>query len=120
MDKGTRGREALGALGLWRACSPPASLTAAQANLPDARPLINVCDRFDMVPDLTLYLYQKNMYRYIEGYVQKVNPQKAPQVGTAMVDSVGWVWGGEGRLLHSREILHVYLGPRLLAQIELP
>lgn len=52
-----------------------------QANLPDARPLINVCDRFDMVPDLTLYLFQKNMFRYIEGYVQKVNPQKAPQVG---------------------------------------
>lgn len=51
-----------------------------QANLPDARPLINVCDRFDMVPDLTLYLFQKNMFRYIEGYVQKVNPQKAPQV----------------------------------------
>ena len=44
------------------------------------RPLINVCDRFDMVADLTVYLYNKNMFRYIEGYVQKVNPQKAPQV----------------------------------------
>jgi hypothetical protein len=42
--------------------------------------LINVCDRFDMVADLTNYLYHKNMFRYIEGYVQKVNPQKAPQV----------------------------------------
>lgn len=42
-----------------------------------------MCDRFDMVPDLTLYLFQKNMFRYIEGYVQKVNPQKAPQVGTS-------------------------------------
>ncbi len=60
--------------------------TCVQANLPDARPLINVCDRFDMVPDLTLYLYQKNMYRYIEGYVQKVNPQKAPQVSSV----AGW------------------------------
>lgn len=58
-----------------------------EANLPDARPLINVCDRFDMVPDLTLYLYQKNMYRYIEGYVQKVNPQKAPQVVGALLDA---------------------------------
>ena len=36
------------------------------------RPLINVCDRFDMVADLTLYLYSNNMLRYIEGYVQKV------------------------------------------------
>ena len=61
-----------------------------QANLPDARPLINVCDRHDLVPDLTLYLYQKNMYRYIEGYVQKVNPQKAPQA------SWGQGWGARG------------------------
>lgn len=43
------------------------------------RPLINVCDRFDMVADLTHYLYSNNMLRYIEGYVQKVNPAKAPQ-----------------------------------------
>ena len=38
------------------------------------RPLINVCDRHDMVADLTLYLYSNNMLRYIEGYVQKVLP----------------------------------------------
>lgn len=28
-----------------------------EAKLPDARPLINVCDRFDMVEDLTHYLW---------------------------------------------------------------
>lgn len=44
-----------------------------EAKLPDARPLINVCDRFGFVPDLTHYLYTSNMLRYIEGYVQKVN-----------------------------------------------
>lgn len=44
------------------------------AKLPDARPLINVCDRFDMIEDLTKYLYESNMLRYIEGYVQKVCP----------------------------------------------
>ena len=38
-----------------------------------------MCDRFDMVADLTHYLYSNNMLRYIEGYVQKVNPAKAPQ-----------------------------------------
>lgn len=43
-----------------------------EAKLPDARPLINVCDRFGFVPDLTHYLYANNMLRYIEGYVQKV------------------------------------------------
>ena len=38
------------------------------------------CIRFDMVGDLANYLYSNNMLRYIEGYVQKVNPQKTPQV----------------------------------------
>lgn len=53
-----------------------------------------MCDRFDLVPDLTLYLYQKNMYRYIEGYVQKVNPQKAPQVSEGGEDLVRCCWCG--------------------------
>lgn len=43
-----------------------------ESKLPDARPLINVCDRHGFVPDLTHYLYANNMLRYIEGYVQKV------------------------------------------------
>lgn len=51
-----------------------------EAKLPDARPLINVCDRFDMVGDMAAYLYANNMLRYIEGYVQKVSPGKTPQV----------------------------------------
>lgn len=38
------------------------------------RPLINVCDRYDMVNELTRYLYGNNMLRYIEGYAQKVDP----------------------------------------------
>ncbi len=33
-----------------------------------------------MVEELTQYLYSNNMLRYIEGYVQKVSPGKAPQV----------------------------------------
>lgn len=57
-----------------------------EAKLPDARPLINVCDRFDFVGDLTGYLYSNNMLRYIEGYVQKVNPSKAPDVVGALLD----------------------------------
>jgi clathrin heavy chain len=51
-----------------------------EAKLPDARPLINVCDRHDMVEDLATYLYTSNLLKYIEGYVQKVSPQKTPQV----------------------------------------
>ncbi len=57
-----------------------------EANLPDARPLINVCDKHDMVHDLTKYLFEKGMQRYIEGYVQKVSPQKTPAVVGALLD----------------------------------
>eukprot|EP00246_Nothoceros_aenigmaticus_P001174 TRINITY_DN1157_c0_g1_i1.p1 TRINITY_DN1157_c0_g1~~TRINITY_DN1157_c0_g1_i1.p1 ORF type:complete len:1698 (-),score=398.34 TRINITY_DN1157_c0_g1_i1:654-5747(-) len=57
-----------------------------EAKLPDARPLINVCDRFNFVPDLTHYLYTNNMLRYIEGYVQKVNPSNAPLVVGQLLD----------------------------------
>ena len=56
------------------------------AKLSDARPLINVCDRYDLVGDLTTYLFSNNMLRYIEGYVQKVNPAKAPAVVGALLD----------------------------------
>uniref|UniRef100_A0A6N2LTC0 protein-serine/threonine phosphatase n=1 Tax=Salix viminalis TaxID=40686 RepID=A0A6N2LTC0_SALVM len=57
-----------------------------EAKLPDARPLINVCDRFGFVADLTHYLYSNNMLRYIEGYVQKVNPGNAPLVVGQLLD----------------------------------
>eukprot|EP00475_Leptophrys_vorax_P034731 TRINITY_DN56473_c0_g1_i1.p1 TRINITY_DN56473_c0_g1~~TRINITY_DN56473_c0_g1_i1.p1 ORF type:complete len:919 (-),score=143.56 TRINITY_DN56473_c0_g1_i1:348-3104(-) len=57
-----------------------------EAKLPDARPLINVCDRFGFVPDLTHYLYTSNMLRYIEGYVQKVNPSNAALVVGQLLD----------------------------------
>ncbi|KAF7833783.1 clathrin heavy chain 1 [Senna tora] len=57
-----------------------------EAKLPDARPLINVCDRFGFVPDLTHFLYINNMLRYIEGYVQKVNPGNAPLVVGQLLD----------------------------------
>ena len=67
---------------------PPERVKAflMEANLPDARPLINVCDRFDMVYDLIKYLHGKGMQRYIEGYVQKVAPQKTPAVVGALLD----------------------------------
>ncbi|KAL6748149.1 vesicle coat protein clathrin, heavy chain [Haematococcus lacustris] len=58
-----------------------------EAKLPDARPLINVCDRFNMVEDLTQYLFINNMLRFIEGYVQKVSPGKTHQVVAALLDA---------------------------------
>jgi hypothetical protein len=41
------------------------------------------CCRHDLVEDLTSYLYNASLLKYIEGYVQKVSPQKTPQVGLA-------------------------------------
>lgn len=57
-----------------------------EAKLPDARPLINVCDRYGFVHDLTTYLYDNSMLRYIEGYCQKVNPSNTPEVVGALLD----------------------------------
>ena len=43
-----------------------------EAKLTDQLPLIIVCDRFDYVHDLVLYLYRNGLHKYIEIYVQKV------------------------------------------------
>ena len=40
----------------------------------DPRPLIHVCDRHGYIDELTSYLYTNQMYKFIEVYVQKMNP----------------------------------------------
>lgn len=57
-----------------------------EANLSDQLPLIIVCDRFDFVHDLVLYLYQKDLFSAIEVYVQRVNSVRAPQVIGGLLD----------------------------------
>ncbi|KAI8818504.1 uncharacterized protein EV422DRAFT_537294 [Fimicolochytrium jonesii] len=57
-----------------------------EAKLPDQLPLIIVCDRFDFVNDLVMFLYQNNLYKFIEIYVQKVNPSRAPEVIGGLLD----------------------------------
>jgi clathrin heavy chain len=57
-----------------------------EAKLPDPRPLIHVCDRFDFVDEMTVYLHANAMLKYIEVYVQKVSPQKTPQVVGKLLD----------------------------------
>jgi len=54
--------------------------------LADQLPLIIVCDRFDFVHDLVLHLYRNNLQKYIEIYVQKVNPSRLPQVIGGLLD----------------------------------
>lgn len=57
-----------------------------EAELEDQLPLIVVCDRYDFVHDLILYLYKNKYFKFIEVYVQQVNPSKTPQVIAALLD----------------------------------
>uniref|UniRef100_A0A2K5E638 Clathrin heavy chain n=1 Tax=Aotus nancymaae TaxID=37293 RepID=A0A2K5E638_AOTNA len=57
-----------------------------EAKLTDQLPLIIVCDRFGFVHDRVLYLYRNNLQRYIEIYVQKVNPSQTPAVVAGLLD----------------------------------
>jgi len=56
------------------------------AKLPDPRPLIHVCDRFGFTEELTSYLYNNKLQKFVEVYVQKVAPGKAPQVVGKLLD----------------------------------
>ena len=57
-----------------------------EAKLSDQLPLIIVCDRFNFVHDLVLYLYRNQSVKYIEIYVQKVNPSRLPVVVGGLLD----------------------------------
>ena len=57
-----------------------------EARLQDQLPLIIVCDRFDFVHDLVLYLYQNGLTKFIEVYVQQVNSARTPQVIGGLLD----------------------------------
>ena len=57
-----------------------------EVKLPDQLPLIIVCDRFNYVHDLVLYLYQNMLINFIEVYVQRVNSTRTPQVIGGLLD----------------------------------
>ncbi|KAI8884708.1 clathrin heavy chain [Backusella circina FSU 941] len=57
-----------------------------EAKLEDQLPLIIVCDRHNFVHDLVLYLYHNNLQKFIEVYVQKVNPTRTPEVVGGLLD----------------------------------
>ncbi|EGC39262.1 hypothetical protein DICPUDRAFT_45258 [Dictyostelium purpureum] len=57
-----------------------------EAKLQDQLPLIIVCDRYQFITDLTNYLYKNNHTKYIEAYVQKINPSNTPLVVGALLD----------------------------------
>lgn len=55
----------------------------------DPRPLINVCDRFGYVDELVQYFVKYRQVKFIEGYVQRVNPLQCPAVVGALLDTGG-------------------------------
>lgn len=57
-----------------------------EARLAEQLPLIIVCDRFNFIHDLVLYLYQNQQYHSIEIYVQRVNPSRTPAVIGGLLD----------------------------------
>ncbi|KAJ5565084.1 clathrin heavy chain [Penicillium frequentans] len=57
-----------------------------EAHLTEQLPLIIVCDRFNFIHDLVLYLYQNQQFKSIEVYVQRVNPSRAPAVIGGLLD----------------------------------
>jgi clathrin heavy chain len=57
-----------------------------EARLPNPKPLIHVCDKHGFIDELTAYLYNNNLQKYIEVYIQKVSPQKTPQVIGKLLD----------------------------------
>lgn len=57
-----------------------------EARLTEQLPLIIVCDRFNMIHDLVLYLYQSQQFKSIEIYVQQVNPTRTPAVIGGLLD----------------------------------
>ncbi|CAF3999025.1 unnamed protein product, partial [Rotaria sordida] len=57
-----------------------------EAKLTDQLPLIIVCDRFNFVHDLVLYLYRNNLMKNIEIYVQRINPGRLPVVVGGLLD----------------------------------
>lgn len=57
-----------------------------EAKLTEQLPLIIVCDRFNFVHDLVLYLYKNQQFKSIEVYVQRVNPGRTPGVVGGLLD----------------------------------
>ncbi|KAH7326337.1 clathrin heavy chain-like protein [Stachybotrys elegans] len=57
-----------------------------EAKLPEQLPLIIVCDRFNFVHDLILFLYKNQQFQAIEAYVQRVNPARTPAVIGGLLD----------------------------------
>lgn len=67
----------------------------------DPRPLINVCDRFGYVEELVAYFVKHKQVKFVEGYVQRINPIQCPAVVGALLDTQGMREGDVKKLILS-------------------
>jgi len=59
-------------------------IIAAKAT--DPRPLVNVCDRFDFIPQLVSHLVKTGQRKFVDAFVSRVNPLRCPDVVGALMD----------------------------------
>eukprot|EP00181_Compsopogon_caeruleus_P004586 CAMPEP_0184684602 /NCGR_PEP_ID=MMETSP0312-20130426/15903_1 /TAXON_ID=31354 /ORGANISM="Compsopogon coeruleus, Strain SAG 36.94" /LENGTH=1737 /DNA_ID=CAMNT_0027137941 /DNA_START=95 /DNA_END=5308 /DNA_ORIENTATION=+ len=52
----------------------------------DPRPLINVCDRFGFVDEMIRFMIKNGQMKFVEGYVQRVNPLRCSTVVGTLLD----------------------------------
>ena len=53
----------------------------------DPRPIINVCDRFNLAGEMAAIFHAQGRLKHLALYVQKVNPGVAPQVAGGLLDA---------------------------------
>ncbi|KAJ8904263.1 hypothetical protein NDN08_000787 [Rhodosorus marinus] len=57
-----------------------------ESKLKDPRPLVNVCDRFGYVDEMVTYMMKNSMGKFVEAFVQRVNPMRTPIVVGTLLD----------------------------------
>ena len=67
--------------------APTAGPSAAHDARLDPRPIINVCDRFELAAEMATILHERRQHRHLALYVQRVNPTRAPQILGALLDA---------------------------------
>jgi clathrin heavy chain len=61
--------------------------TTAPSWLADPRPVINVCDRHDLIEQMAGMFHRHAKYGHLKLYLQHINPGKAPQVTAGLLDA---------------------------------
>ena len=57
-----------------------------EKKLVDPRPLIILCDKYDYIEQLTVYLYKNKLTRFLENYVFSLRPQSTPRIIGTLID----------------------------------